>query len=421
MLLRMSQMSLWTAETRVWAVMDLTRYVRELLESDYRLQDVWVAGEVSNLSRPASGHLYFTLKDAEASLRCVMWRSEVARQVQLPHDGEAVEVHGRLSVYEAGGQYQLYADTLRSAGEGALFQEFLRRKARLEAEGLFDPARKRRLPAWPRRIGLVTSPSGAALRDVINVLRRRFPPAEVILASTPVQGADAPAGIVQALEELNRRSRPDVILLVRGGGSLEDLWAFNDEAVARAIAASAAPVVTGVGHETDFTIADFVADVRAPTPSAAAELATPDRVELAAGIRAAGRLQAAALRRLIERLRWDLGDRHGALRLLSPGARLAGGRQRVDELGRRGAAVMRHALALRRSGLQGLDLALRAVDPLAVLRRGFAVVRRADDHSLVRSVHQVSGGEQLDVRVRDGSFPVEVLTRRREPPQKPAS
>ncbi len=415
MLLRMSQISLWTAESRVWAVSDLTRYVRELLESDYRLQDVWVAGEISNVSRPASGHLYFTLKDAQASLRCVMWRSDVGRQMQLPGDGEAAEVHGRISVYEAGGQYQLYADTLRPAGEGVLFQEFLRRKARLEAEGLFDPARKRSLPAWPARIGVVTSPSGAALRDVIHVLRRRFPMAEVILAPTPVQGADAPDGIVQALEILNRHSRPDVILLVRGGGSLEDLWAFNDETVARAVAASAAPVVTGVGHETDFTIADFVADVRAPTPSAAAEVATPDRMELAAGLRAVRPSLAAALQRRLERLRWDLGGRRAELRLLSPGARLAGGRQRIDELGRQAAAVTRHACALRRTRLQGLDQALRAVDPLAVLGRGFAIVRLADDQSLVRSIHQVNGGERLDVRVADGSFPAEARSRQEAP------
>jgi len=414
MLLGVSQISLWAEEARLWAVADLTRYLRELLESDYRLQDVWVAGEVSNLSRPASGHLYFTLKDSEASLRCVMWRSDAARQIQLPSEGEAVEAHGRISVYEAGGQYQLYADSLRPAGEGALFQEFVRRKKRLEAEGLFDPRRKRPLPEWPEHIGLVTSPSGAALRDVLNVLRRRYPLAEVILAPTPVQGAEAPEGIVRALKDLNRHARPDVILLVRGGGSLEDLWAFNDEAVARAIVASTAPVVTGVGHETDFTIADFAADLRAPTPSAAAELATPDRAELAGQIGSAGRMLAASLHRQIERCRWDLGDLRAGLRVLSPSARLAGGRQRIDELGRRSAAAVRNAQALRRARLAGLGQALRAVDPLAVLGRGFAVVRSAADQRLIRSIHAVKAGDVLEVRVSDGSFSAEALADRQK-------
>ena len=243
-----------------WSVTDLTRHLRELLVSDDLLTDLWVIGEVSNVSRPSSGHVYFTLKDASASLRCVMWRNTALRQALLPRDGEAVEVHGAIDVYEAGGVYQLYADAIRPAGEGALFQEFLRLKARLEAEGLFDPGRKRPLPGLPQCIGVITSPTGAALRDILNTLRRRYPIAKVILVPTPVQGTEAPPGIVSALQEINRLAHPDVIILARGGGSIEDLWAFNDERVARAIGASAAPVVTGVGHETDFTIADFAAD-----------------------------------------------------------------------------------------------------------------------------------------------------------------
>ena len=266
MLRLMSYFQTFGLEPKIWSVVDLTRYVRQTLETDYRLQDLWVKGEAFNVSRPSSGHLYFTLKDSEASLRCVMWRSEVADLTALPRDGEAIEVHGRISVYEAGGQYQLYADDIRPAGIGALFEEFIRLRDRLEKEGLFDPERKRPLPEWPKRIGVVTSPTGAALRDVLNVLRRRYPLLEVILAPTAVQGDEAPGGIVSALAALNTYSDPDVILLVRGGGSIEDLWAFNDEGVARAIAASEAPVVSGVGHETDVIIADYVADVRAPTP-----------------------------------------------------------------------------------------------------------------------------------------------------------
>jgi exodeoxyribonuclease VII large subunit len=409
MLLDVAQFSLWGPETgRIWAVADLNRYVRQLLDSDYRLQDLWVGGEVSNLSRPASGHLYFTLKDAEASLRCVMWKTDVQRLLFLPRDGQAVEVHGRISVYEAGGQYQLYADDLRAAGEGALYQQFLHLKARLEAEGLFATERKRPIPVWPGRIGLVTSPTGAALRDVLNVLRRRFPLATLIISPTPVQGPEAPAGIIRALSALNQTSHPDVILLVRGGGSLEDLMAFNDEAVARAIAASASPVVTGVGHETDFTIADFVADLRAPTPSAAAELSTPDVADLRPPLLAAQRAMARSFTALLDRLRWSLADRRTALRLVSPLARVTNARQRVDEMVRRSAEAFRHGLALRRAGALGVGQALQAVDPLGILARGYAVVRRADDQSVVRSVRQIAAGDALDIRVADGAFPAEV-------------
>ncbi len=401
----MDQMSLWGMETpRVWAVSELNRYLRELLESDYRLQDLWVAGEISNLSRPASGHMYFTLKDGEASLRCVMWRPDVAALPFPPRDGQAVEVHGRISIYEAGGLYQLYADTIRPAGEGALFQAFLQLKAKLEAEGLFDPARKRPLPAWPRRIGIVTSPTAAALRDVLHVLQRRFPIAEVLLAPTPVQGPDASASITAALDSLNRYSRPDVILLVRGGGSLEDLQAFNDEAVARAIAASDAPVVSGVGHETDFTIADFAADRRAPTPSAAAEIATPDRSEILPLIESSRQNLARGLRAHLQRLRWELRQRRSALALASPRAHIASARQRLDEFAHRGVSGLHHSLALHRAALNGLSQALAAFDPMAVLARGYAVVRRLDDGTVVRTVAQAPPGTALDVTVHDGHF-----------------
>jgi len=269
----MNQLPLF--ETPRWSVSELTRYLRHLLESDDRLQDLWVQGEISNFSRPASGHLYFTLKDSGASLRCVMWKTEAARNRVPLQDGMSIEAHGKISIYEPGGQYQFYADLIRPAGEGALYAEFLRLKALLEAEGLFDAARKRPLPQFPRKIGIVTSATGAALRDMLNVLRRRLPLAEVVLAASPVQGAEAPPNLVLALQKLNAVVRPDVILLARGGGSIEDLWAFNDENVVRAVAASQAPVISGVGHETDFTLVDFAADLRAPTPTAAAELATP--------------------------------------------------------------------------------------------------------------------------------------------------
>jgi exodeoxyribonuclease VII large subunit len=390
---------------RTWSISDLVRYLRQSIEADFRLQDLWVTGEVSNLSRPASGHMYFTLKDAEASLRCVMWRSEVVRQRYLPRDGETIEVHGHLGVYESAGQVQVYADTLRPTGEGELFQAFLRLKARLEEEGLFDEGRKRPLPAWPGRIGIATSPDAAALRDVLQILRRRFPLATVVLAPTPVQGPEAAAGIVAALQALNRHARPDVILLVRGGGSLEDLASFNDEDVARAIAASQTPVVSGVGHETDFTIADFVADLRAPTPSVAAELATPDRLDLAEAVAGARSMAGRALAQVLRRRQDELRRAQHGLATGAPKARLANARQRLDELELRARRGLRSALALRTTSVRGLSQTLRAVGPPAVLARGYAVVQQRRSGAVVRSVEQVRTGDALEVRVSDGVFP----------------
>lgn len=410
MLRLMDQLSLLGIEPPVWSVGELNRRVRQLLESDYRLQDLWVSGDVSNLSRPSSGHLYFSLVDAQASVRCVMWRSQVASLARFPRDGEAVEVHGHVSVYEAGGQYQLYADAIRPAGEGALFKAFLELRDRLEAEGLFGPARKRPLPPWPKRIGVVTSPTAAALRDVINVLRRRFPLVTLILAPTPVQGEEAPPGIVASLQALNRHARPDLILVVRGGGSMEDLWAFNDENVVRAVAASEAPVVTGIGHETDVILADFAADRRAPTPSAAAELATPDRVDLIQGLGEARLALARAFETHLGSRRRRLEAHQTTLRFVSPLARIVSSRQRVDEQLARAWRVLRHDIALRGAAVTGLIQTLHAVSPGLVLARGYSVVTRQDDGSVVRSVTQVASGDPLRVRVHDGEFGAEVST-----------
>ncbi len=400
----MSQLSFLTGGAPRFTVGELTHYIRELLELDYRLGDLTVSGEISNLSRPASGHLYFSLKDATASLRCVMWRSEVARQAYLPVDGQAVEIHGRISLYEAAGQYQMYADSIRPAGEGELYGDFLRLKAKLEGEGLFDASRKRPLPAWPQTIGVVTSPGAAALRDVVDVLRRRFPFTQVILSPTPVQGADAPEGIVNALRAVVTYARPDVILLVRGGGSIEDLAAFNDEDVARAIVASPVPVVSGVGHETDFTIADFAADLRAPTPSAAAEIVSPDRAQLTARLRRIEASLQADLHSRWQALRHSLDQRLIRLRLASPRAQLANASQRADDLQRRLLDATRHGLALRQAEVRRLEHTLSAVGPPAVLNRGYALVTRQADGALVRSAAQVTAGDRVGVRVADGRF-----------------
>jgi exodeoxyribonuclease VII large subunit len=407
-LVRMSQLPLFSPHIpSSWTVTDLTRYLRELLESDELLQDIWVRGEVSNFSRPASGHLYFTLKDSSASLRCVMWRNAVIRQSFTPHDGDAIEVHGAISIYELGGQYQLYADLFRPAGEGALYQEFLRLKAMLEAEGLFAPERKRSIPLIPRRIGIVTSPTGAAFQDMLNTLRRRYPLVEVVLAPTPVQGDEAPAGIIAALHDVENIAKPDVIILARGGGSIEDLWAFNDERVARTIAASSIPIITGIGHETDFTIADFVADLRAPTPTAAAELATPNQADLRIDIAEQNDRLNHLLRSFTSELRWSFKELQNQLERNSPINQIQSNSQRVDELDHRLGATTNHLLQLARLRLTGLIQHMAALNPTAVLERGYAIVTNQSNETIAR-VGQVSPGEGLNVQVIDGDFNVHV-------------
>ncbi|MGD8623806.1 MAG: exodeoxyribonuclease VII large subunit [Anaerolineae bacterium] len=402
------QSHFWPSEPpsapRPWGVGELTRYLQDLLAGDALLQDVWLRGEISNWSRASSGHVYFTLKDAEASLGCVMWRSAAARLGWAPKQGDAAVAQGRISIYAARGQYQLYVDQLRPAGQGDLHARFEALRARLKAEGLFDIERKRALPPFPRVIGLVTSPQAAALRDVLNVLHRRYPLVRVLLAPAMVQGEQAPGQIVAALGALAAREEVDLILVVRGGGSLEELWAFNDEDVARAIATCHRPVISGVGHETDFTIADFVADVRAPTPSAAAELAVPDQAELRQRLEAGrGQLQASLGRRL-EKARQALAQQRQALDRLSPQGRVDAGRQAVDELTRRAARAAAHRLALQRASLAGLEARLGALSPLSTLERGYAIVRHGQTGRVVRSVRDVAGGESLDVQVQDGEF-----------------
>jgi exodeoxyribonuclease VII large subunit len=339
-----------------------------------------------------------------------MWRTVANAQRQLPRHGERVLAHGNVSVYEARGTYQLYVDLIRPAGVGDLHRQFELLKARLEAEGLFDPARKRPLPPWPRRVGVVTSPTTAALRDILNVLGRRYPLVEVLLSPTLVQGDAAPPQIVAAIQALSARDDVDLVILARGGGSLEDLWAFNDEGVARAIVACRHPVISGVGHESDFTIADLSADVRAPTPSVAAELAVPDRAALATSIaELTVRLNDELQRQLAER-RAALEAHKRALRHLSPQARLRSARQRVDDLLATASARFVHGLALRRERLTGLSARLESLNPLATLARGYAIVRQVETRTLVSSVAQVSPGDRLAVRVADGTFETTVET-----------
>ncbi len=385
-------------------VSQLTFRIRKLLEDNPELQDVWVTGEISNLSRPVSGHIYFTLKDKNAALKCVMWKTDAARTRPVLQEGAAVEAHGRIAVYEPQGQYQLVANLIQAKGEGALFQEFLRLKSMLEAEGLFDPEHKRDIPVLPQTIGIVTSATGAALRDMLNTIRRRQPLARIILAPSPVQGVDAPPALVAALQSLNRQN-PDVILVARGGGSIEDLWAFNDERVVRALAASQAPVISGVGHETDFTLCDFAADLRAPTPTAAAELATQITLDDL-------RFQLSTFQsRLADLTSSLLADRRvltsslaSRLRYASPQRRIQSASQHLDELSRRSFSTLVHRIQLQSARVDGMSRRLGSLNPEGILSRGYAIITRKSDGKVVSLVSQAQG--DMSVRVSDGEFEV---------------
>lgn len=393
-------------------VSQLTQRIKDLLESIPDLQDVWVEGEVSNFGRSASGHCFFTLKDEFSQIACVLFRTEaeaeaarLARPVdRVLEDGEQLEVRGQVRVYERAGRYQLYVVELRPVGEGELYRRFLALKEKLQGEGLFDRPR-RPLPSFPRRIGLVTSARAAALQDIHNVLTRRYPLAELYLAASPVQGIEAPLQLVAALQRLYEHQPPmEVILLARGGGSLEELMAFNDERVARMVAASPVPVVTGVGHETDFTIVDFVSDERAPTPSAAAELITPDRQELLAGVEESRRRLAAIMaRRLHER-------GHGLRRVVeglgrrSPRNRLLQLRREVDALRGRALAAARYGLRLRRERLAGLSGKVHSLSPLAVLERGYSITYHLPSGQILRDPDRARAGDALRIRLARGEL-----------------
>jgi exodeoxyribonuclease VII large subunit len=404
----MSQISLFDLPR--FTVTEITRHVRRLLEGDRVLADAWVQGEISNFVRASSGHLYFTLKDAGAALRCVMWKGDALRTRGMPlQDGLSVEVHGKIAVYEPSGQYQLIVDLLRPAGEGALYAEFMRLKALLEAQGLFDMQRKRPLPNFPRVIGIITSPTGAALRDMLNVLRRRLPLVQVVLAASVVQGNEAPLALVQALQKLNTQVKPDVILLARGGGSIEDLWAFNDERVVRAVVASQAPVITGVGHETDFTLVDFASDLRAPTPTAAAELATPiTRLDLAGALRVDIQRLEELLNRKISQNSAGLESLKTSLRFYSPARRLQNETQQLDELLRRAVRAQLQRLNLQSAHLSGASRRLESLSPLAVLRRGYAVLTNLEDGKIVKNAQDIPMGAQLRARLASGALDVKV-------------
>ena len=396
------------AERRIYSVAELNHASRLLLEGG--LGVVWVEGELSNFARPSSGHWYFSLKDRDAQVRCAMFRARNVLSTVAPEEGMQLLARGRISLYEPRGDYQLIVEHLELAGVGALQRAFEQLKARLQAEGLFAAERKRPLPPLPGTVGVVTSPTGAAIRDILHIMARRFPATRVIIYPVPVQGNAAPAAIAAALDLANARAECDVLILARGGGSLEDLQAFNDERVARALARSTLPVVSGVGHEVDFTIADFVADARAPTPSGAAQLVTQDvRAWLQRLAQIQERLQALWRRREAD-AQQVLRALQERLQRAHPGARLAQHAQRLDELEQRRQRAWERLLLHARSRLEGVMRALHAVSPLATLERGFAIVQGDGDARAVTDVAQLRVGQRIQARLAHGRLHAEILS-----------
>jgi exodeoxyribonuclease VII large subunit len=390
---------------RILRVTDLNRRVRSLLDSDSILADVWVEGEVSQPSFPPSGHCFFTLKDANSQVRAALFREELARAGMRPAHGMNVIIHGRVRAYEPQGVYQLYVDSVTAAGAGDLHARYEALRKELAAAGLFEDGRKRPIPHWPRRIGVVTSPVGAVWRDINNVLRRRYPLVELILSPSVVQGTTAAPAIVRALQRLYAQRDLDTIILARGGGSLEDLWSFNDERVVRAVAEAPVPIIVGVGHESDVTLADFAADLRAPTPSAAAELATPDAVQLATVIgRLRERATAALLGRAVER-RTFLDAERRALAGLAPD--IGSARQRASDLLDRGTRALDERLARRRMVIESALATLRTLSPAATLERGYAVARTSGGR-ILRDATEIGAGDPLQVIVARGSVDTRV-------------
>jgi exodeoxyribonuclease VII large subunit len=393
------------ATPRILRVTDLNRRVRGLLDADAVLADIWVEGEVSQPSFPASGHCFFTLKDASSQVRAALFRDQLVRAGVRPAHGMQVIIHGRVRVYEPQGAYQLYVDSITAAGAGDLHARYEALRAKLAAEGLFDERRKRPIPRWPRRIGVVTSPVGVVWRDIANVLRRRYPLAELVLSAASVQGEGSAQSIVRALQRIYEHPDLDVVILARGGGSLEDLWSFNDERVVRAVVSAPVPIIVGVGHESDTTLADFAADLRAATPTAAAELATPDGSQLPTILdRLRDRAGAALLGQAASR-RSFLEAESRALTRLAPDIDAA--RQRSSDLLDRGWRSVTDRIERRRIALDAAGNGLRTLSPAATLERGYAVAR-TDDGRIVHDAATLAAGDPLQVIVARGSVDARV-------------
>ena len=392
----------------VLSVGEANRYVKMLMDNDSLLSSISIQGEISNLKYHSSGHLYFTLKDPEAEISAVMFRSAAAGLKMRVTDGMRVIAYGRISVYEKSGKCQIYVSAMVDNGIGVLQLEFERLKKMLAEEGLFDEQRKRPIPKFPRCIGIITSPTGAAVRDMINVTGRRWPSTKILLFPSLVQGEQAPNSLCLGLEYLNATNACDVIIIGRGGGSIEDLWAFNDERVVRSVAASSIPVISAVGHETDFTLCDFAADLRAPTPSAAAELATPDADEIKLRLdELIGRAEGIALS-VLNIKRGAVSELSKRLELSSPSGRLELERKQLSLVSERLEQTIARTIQKNRERFSVLAAELGAINPLAVLGRGYSYSQK--DGSVVASIEQISVGDKIDIRFSDGIAEAEILS-----------
>lgn len=395
-------------EPKYISVSQLTYALKRLIEENFPLEGIWIQGEISNFTAHSSGHLYFTLKDETACLKCVLFKSQARRLIFQPGDGMAVAVRGRIAVYEKAGQYQLYVDAMEPAGMGDLYQRFEQLKARLAAEGLFDSGRKRPIPSLPQKVGLITSPTGAAVQDMIKILKRRRPNLDILLIPARVQGEEAPASLVKALDEAARFDGLDLVIIGRGGGSLEELWAFNDERVARSIADFPKPIISAVGHETDFTIADFVADLRAPTPSAAAELAVPDQNAMVRSVTALTERLKQAMGRSLQSKQREVFNLLRSKVLRFPKYGLDMRRQELDLLYERMVRRVRQDLLFKRERYCKTLGKLDTLSPLATLKRGYSLAQKPDG-SFIRRSDQVEIGDRFQLTLAVGKIDCRVL------------
>ena len=389
----------------IYSVAQITKYLKNLLASDSIVSDLWVRGEISNLTKSGAGHFYFTLKDLDSQIRCVMFRPAFGSDHL--HNGSAVSLHGNISIYEVRGDVQLYVDMVQPEGVGDLYLEFERLKLTLEQDGLFLESNKKNLPQFPKRIGVVTSPSGSVWHDIQNIIRRRYPIVELCIAPTTVLGDKAAPEIVEAIRSFNNESVVDLLIIARGGGSIEELWPFNEEMVARAIYSSSIPVISAIGHETDYTISDMVADYRAPTPSAAAEIAVPDINDLRDDITfSIQRLTVESSNKFIQ-YRHALTNMESSLSTNRPTTSMR--KQKIDELLARNISSLKSYTLITAEKLRSMESILLSLRPNAVLNRGYAIVENQSKAQIVRSVDNVNIGDTIDITVSDGSFSAKTL------------
>lgn len=389
---------------KILTVSQITGYIKKLLSSDVILNRVSVKGEISNFKYHYSGHMYFTLKDDNARIKCVMFKSSCINLKFMPEDGMSVIVTGSVSLYERDGQYQLYVDDMQPDGLGALYMAYEQLKKRLESEGIFDQDHKIPIPRYPSKIGVVTSATGAAIRDILNILSRRYPGIEVLIVPVLVQGEGAAEEIASAIDALNKRDDIDVIIAGRGGGSIEELWAFNEECVARAIYNSRIPIISAVGHETDYTISDFAADLRAPTPSAAAELCVPDKKDVIYKLNTCFNSMASITEYNLSSRKSDLQQKKNMLYALNPLIQVNQKRQYLDLAYQRLVSVMKHKLDMGRESIKKYGAGLESLSPLSIISRGYSVAYASDTKKVIDDVKKVKKGDNIDILVNNGKI-----------------